>query len=479
MGGTPVGDPASVSPVYASRGPHGQTGPKQEPGLMPVPSPQQIQYLGSLEGQELTIQKQANMGVPEGMPMGPQGAPMGGPMHPMHHHPQGMLQGHPSEIPPLDMGPSLTSENSQGSYQSSCSSGMEGTAPRMGGPPPEGGPRFPSPPVPFDGRFAGGMAPHEAFGYMDPRCRPGGVDADHFPHQGGAFAGGPHHGVGSRGPQQDFDAFPPRPGFAGGGELPPSPHIQSLQKMTPPFEPGGKGEDPLNGPHRNSPGCLTSLDASHMGQARPYPVAVGPARGSPGPRAVRTRGVPAFAGNPNVQVKASAPNTIQYLPARPQNPVAAPPHRAPSLDFLQRFATPLTNLDAKVPTQNLQYFPPSGPPQQRAMVMMRGPYPGYGPNGPHPPQQQQPQHHPMAFPGKGPGSPGGGDVVSQPLPPTVGQAFGSYKQGPFYGPTTADPNYAVQFHNFQQQLYATNTRSQQGASSAAAAGPASGFFGPK
>ncbi|CAN8004669.1 unnamed protein product [Ixodes hexagonus] len=265
----------------------------------------------------------------------------------------------------------------------------------------------------------------------------------------------------------------------------------------------------------------------HMGpQARPgpYPVAVGPAgaRGSPGPRAVRNRGVPSFGGNPNVQVKASAPNTIQYLPARPQNPVAAPPHRAPSLDFLQRFATPLTNLDAKVPTQNLQYFPPSGPPhpqqphqqQQRGgptMMMMRGPtpYPGYaiGPNGPHPSQQQQQQqhqqqqqqqqqHHMMPggvmFPGgKQPGgSPSpGGDVVSQPLPPTVGQAF-SYKQGPFYGPTTADPNYAVQFHNFQQQLYATNTRSQQGASgaatttvaggaAAAAAAAASGFFGPK
>ncbi|CAN8004668.1 unnamed protein product [Ixodes hexagonus] len=211
--------------------------PKQEPGLMPVPSPQQIQYLGSLEGQELTIQKQANMGVPEGslgpmpqqgMPMGPHGGgpmgpqgpmgPHGGPMHPMHQgHPgqQGMLQGlsHPSEIPPLDMGPNLTSENSQGSYQSSCSSGMEGTAPRNmggGGPPLEGGgPRFPSPPVPFDGRFAAaGMAPHpqEAFGgYMDPRCRPGGggmnivgPDADHFPHQGGPFPGGPqhHHPVG-------------------------------------------------------------------------------------------------------------------------------------------------------------------------------------------------------------------------------------------------------------------------------------------
>ena len=27
-------------------------------------------------------------------------------------------------------------------------------------------------------------------------------------------------------------------------------------------------------------------------------------------------------------------------------------------------------------------------------------------------------------------------------------------------PATSDPNYAQQFHNFQQQLYATNTRSQ-------------------
>ena len=33
---------------------------KTEANLMPVPSPQQIQYLNPLEGQELTIQKQPN-----------------------------------------------------------------------------------------------------------------------------------------------------------------------------------------------------------------------------------------------------------------------------------------------------------------------------------------------------------------------------------------------------------------------------------
>lgn len=35
-------------------------GPPKEPNLMPVPSPQQIQYIGTFEGQELTIQKQPN-----------------------------------------------------------------------------------------------------------------------------------------------------------------------------------------------------------------------------------------------------------------------------------------------------------------------------------------------------------------------------------------------------------------------------------
>lgn len=35
-----------------------------------------------------------------------------------------------------------------------------------------------------------------------------------------------------------------------------------------------------------------------------------------------------------------------------------------------------------------------------------------------------------------------------------------FKQSQFVGPTTADPNYAQQYLNFQQQLYSTNTRTQ-------------------
>lgn len=42
----------------------------KEPNLMPVPSPQQIQYLNQFEGQELTIQKQ-----PNSAPSGPGGNP--------------------------------------------------------------------------------------------------------------------------------------------------------------------------------------------------------------------------------------------------------------------------------------------------------------------------------------------------------------------------------------------------------------------
>lgn len=38
---------------------------QKEPSLMPVPSPQQIQYLNAFDGQELTIQKQPNTSIRE------------------------------------------------------------------------------------------------------------------------------------------------------------------------------------------------------------------------------------------------------------------------------------------------------------------------------------------------------------------------------------------------------------------------------
>lgn len=38
----------------------------KEASLMPVPSPQQITYINSFEGQELTIQKQPNTSLKDG-----------------------------------------------------------------------------------------------------------------------------------------------------------------------------------------------------------------------------------------------------------------------------------------------------------------------------------------------------------------------------------------------------------------------------
>ncbi|GBL74396.1 hypothetical protein AVEN_235362-1 [Araneus ventricosus] len=263
----------------------------------------------------------------------------------------------------------------------------------------------------------------------------------------------------------------------------------------------------------------------------------------PGQPSVQRTVSPAGSGSPtmmvrapfnstNVQVKAGAPNTIQYLPARQQNATSVPGR---GLEFLQRYAAPLTNLDNKVPTHNLQYFPNSGgshPPVPYGGLGMNSNSPNMAPNMMNNPRPVNMMMGPMMrgtspnpsgqiFPGPiGSGLPnvepamfgrppcpsvnnqmipmnamGGGQNVgmfpnkqmplpmggmapdtTQPLPPSMGQSF-NYKQSPFYGPTTADPNYAVQFHNFQQQLYATNTKGSQMNLQNNMTGP--GFFGTK
>lgn len=59
---------------------------------------------------------------------------------------------------------------------------------------------------------------------------------------------------------------------------------------------------------------------------------------------------------------------------------------------------------------------------------------------------------------KGPMGPGQPRMAGQPLPPSMGGPGPGFKGQGFAVPSTADPNYAAQFHNFQQQLYATNSR---------------------
>merc|ERR1719232_2457971 len=75
----------------------------------------------------------------------------------------------------------------------------------------------------------------------------------------------------------------------------------------------------------------------------------------------------------------------------------------------------------------------------------------------------------------GPGGPGG--MPGGPGGPG-GPSPGSFnKNSPIMGsgPTTTDPNYAQQFHDFQQQLYATNTsRGMRGNGP----GPGPGPMGP-
>ncbi|XP_059622316.1 protein BCL9 homolog [Phlebotomus argentipes] len=130
----------------------------------------------------------------------------------------------------------------------------------------------------------------------------------------------------------------------------------------------------------------------------------------------------------SVQVRASAPNTIQYLPARPQM-CPQMPRPPPSLDFLQRFANPMPHNGGEM-MQDIRSVRAQG-------HMMNGVFGG--------------QMHEGLFQGmRAPFQPP--DKMMEP--PT---------SQPYVGPSTTDPNYAQQFHNFQQQLYATTRSTTQGA----------------
>jgi B-cell CLL/lymphoma 9 protein len=236
----------------------------------------------------------------------------------------------------------------------------------------------------------------------------------------------------------------------------------------------------------------------------------------------------------NIQVKPNAPNTIQYLPARPQINNTNPP-RPPSLDFLQRYTNPMgmdemnkgmgpqQNMPGNMPYFQNQNNPnvcggmgggmgdplegnnPMGginPMGQPNPMMMRGNmgrnppgnnpmmrFPGNQnpcmmnnnnfnapPNNPNamgnPNEQmmfnnQGPQNPQMFVPGPKM-SPGPEQMQMHmmggqgPPPHFKQQQQQQQQQGqPF---NSGDPNYAQQYHNFQQQLYATNNpaRNQMG-----------------
>ncbi|XP_055857791.1 collagen alpha-1(X) chain-like [Episyrphus balteatus] len=131
--------------------------------------------------------------------------------------------------------------------------------------------------------------------------------------------------------------------------------------------------------------------------------------------------------------------------------------------------------------QNNQLF--GGPPGPKGSPMGHGNGPNGAPNGPglggnsspmgggppgDPSQSMQPG--PLNGPGGpgsnpgGPNGPGGGPGGPGP----------NYKSSPFLGPSTNDLKYAQQYHNFQQQLYATSTRSQMNSQLGGHNGPPGG-----
>lgn len=237
-----------------------------------------------------------------------------------------------------------------------------------------------------------------------------------------------------------------------------------------------------------------------------------PMMGGNPPRMMRPPGpMPGAYNNANVQVKPNAPNTIQYLPNRPQSGPGVGARGPPSLEFL-RCQNPNAmppNMDRMHPHPNMNYFQsnyPGGPPPGANMNEMMGnmncnmppgnPMIRPGMRGPNPPPNMMrmgggnmgmPAYNDQMYPPGGPNMPNnnchmfmpnaggpvpkmppmgmGGNVApdaTQPLPPSMGQA-NNFKNQSFMGqltPEMNDPQYRQQFHNFQQQLYATNTRSQ-------------------
>lgn len=584
----------SVSSLAQSKQQPPNTNPaaSKEPNLMPVPSPQQIQYLNTFEGQELTIQKQPNTSLKETNILSPSLPPtsLDGVLPNAGSDMPTKVSG-PSTPSSLDMGvPRYPGAGTPGEFTSpSPQPGQDKSQPRpmQSGSKQEQRFQCTSPQMPdsiVTSRFNMiSSSPVVSSSYMQQPTKSGphfmdvsspskscvtesGKDAS-----GGYQCIGPDNvplnpngitrmSVGNGGKVSHFDPITSlaqmsqqltnnvanSPVSQPGGMMGPGPGPGMHSGMMP-FNPSGSGNihmmqmgdlgvcpgsggpvpqdgsspgmgirmgnPPMTGhPHAFSPSSVGN--GGGVGRMVPCQGAnpsVSPKPGliqgpypAPGPVSQRLIGrapVPNSYNGANIQVKPSAPNTIQYLPTRPQTGSAGP--RGPlSLDFLQRFSNPLSNLDAKVPTHNLQYFPNNyqqnnlgggdmlsnincggmgqsvgvgpGNVMIRGSVrggsggMMRVGVPQMGNVGFGGGDQMFPNPNvgtsncQMFVPGSK-GSPMGlGGVApdaSQPLPPSMGQA-NNFKNNSFIGPTTADPNYAQQFHNFQQQLYATNTRSQ-------------------
>ncbi|XP_021953793.1 collagen alpha-1(III) chain isoform X3 [Folsomia candida] len=306
--------------------------------------------------------------------------------------------------------------------------------------------------------------------------------------------------MGPMGPQQ-MNHMPP----IGSGPMGPMPGGPNSMNQGPNnMGPGGPGNS-MGGPMGCGPMSMPPRGMGYPNQGPPPRMGPGPGgqgppggmgggsmQGGPPGRGAPYRmppngppnGPPRPFGGTNIQVKPNAPNTIQYLPARPPpphnqgpsgmcspgmgGPGNGPPGRSgPNLEFLQRYTNsspgPVVNvnmgMNVNVGMGNRLQYPPgqmgnNGPMGNNGGPCggpMRGPPPmmdqGHGGPMGGPGQQMPPQM--MGGPPNGPGMKGG--------PP---QGYPQGHNGPGPGgpiPSPSDPAYSQQFHHFQQQLYATGS----------------------
>ncbi|KAI5738728.1 hypothetical protein M8J77_010472 [Diaphorina citri] len=465
----------------------------KEPDLMSVPSPQHIQNFNTFEGQELTIQKQPNTSLNKESSSTTSPSQQCGPGPNLDSNNPPEMSNKTSPSNPL----TPTSSANEFPPISSADTKMPPQS-RFNCPSPQqqmSDSRFPSQNNFHPGSIKtgpGGSAMGSPFMNISPppSSKPCAMICD--PKDSNFFRVGPDHiplnpDVNMERKPVHFDPIsslaqmsqqltstvsgsPMGPGGPGGNMMGPG-GAHGRMGFNGPGGPGPMHMMQMNdlgmcGPNMMMPGDSIRMFGPDMGPGRSMSPKMGSYCGPGGPGGMRP-GVP-VSGAPgnmysgaNVQVKANAPNTISYLPTRPQGPDPGP-RGQPNLDFLQRFPNPLSNLDSKVPTHKFQYFPNSFPPQNNMgggggmcdMMNCNTPPGMMGPRGPN----MRPMY-PGPGPNMGPKGPSGlAPDASQPLPPSMGQT--NLKNSNYIGPTTSDPNYAQQFHNFQQQLYATSSRNQ-------------------
>jgi len=450
---------------------------KSEPQLMPVPSPQQIQYsLNAFEGQELTIQKQPNTSRRDSDLISPPDLDLS--FNPDPFHPQQM----PPQGPPFPPGCGMENGMRYGPPH-----GMDG--PRFGGPPPmmnngpqmnEMHPRFMNPDsmqrMPFDGprgpmpmngppHFEGNQSPNMRF-CGQPSGPPGSQFMHPVPGPGHRMRGPPPPGdmSGGRFPaggqfnQNNMPPFsgpnqmmsgPPRSGDFGM----PSPtdtvsseHLQNLQKMAPPFDIGalpGKNDSPspMN-PMLPGPGMNLGRPNSGPGQFDPISSMASMAD-SPGPQGMMGppgSGMSVASSGPNTSVNfhtqmSSMQNMNQgQMNTCPGNGMGFGGPNAAMLGGPQTVNNTYVNANLSIQQLNIQGGPcgphfdqnmNSGPPGMHPNQMQGNNHMGMNMNDRMSPKMMGRMPGPNNFPGNGPGP-----RSFPPGPPPSGPTSGPGSRGP-------------------------------------------------